>query len=97
MIVVPLVGGAVNAHQTFSQLLGDNLLEFRLNYVTTQKQWSMDVSRNGETVINGAMLEAGVDITSTHSGADIGRLVMVGDDVTLDNLGTANQLVWISS
>lgn len=95
MTVIPIKGGAANAHSTFSMLLGDNLLEFRLDYITTQKQWSLNVSTGGEAVISGAMLESGVEITKTFPTAGVGRLVMVGDDVTLNNLGVSNQLVWI--
>ena len=43
---IPLSGGAANSHQTFSVQLGDNYLDFTLNYVsyTDTQGWSMDIS-----------------------------------------------------
>lgn len=93
MITIPLQGGASNAHQTFSVQLGENFLEFNLNYITRFPGWSLDISREGEQLILGAMLVPGAEITKNFS-ADIGRLLFVGDEVTLDNLGQSNKLVW---
>jgi len=96
MITIPLKKGASNAHQIFSVQLGDNFLEFTLNYITESgPAWSCDISREGETLIAGAMLEPGAIITENYE-ADIGTLYMVGSEVTLDNLGTDNKLVWMS-
>jgi hypothetical protein len=90
---IPLVGGAANAHQTQSVQLGDNFLEFRINYITRFKCWSVDISREGASLASGAMLAPGADIIATHN-ADIGRLLFVGDEATLDNLGQSNSLIW---
>ena len=96
MITIPLLNGAANAHQVFSVQLGDNFLQFTINYITlVGPAWSVDISREGVTLINGAMLEPNAIITDNYD-ADIGRLIFVGDDVTLDNLGVDNKLVWIS-
>lgn len=96
MITIPLLSGAANAHQKFTLLLGDNLLEFTLNYITVAgPAWSVDIVREGVTLINGAMLEPNAIITDNYE-ANIGRLVFTGADVTLDNLGKDNQLVWVS-
>lgn len=95
MIEVPLRGGAANAHQEFTMLLGDNTLDFTLNYVTQYNAWSLDISRDDVSLVRGAMLEPSSDIIKTYN-AQIGKLVFVGEEVTLDNLGTANHLVWVS-
>ena len=96
MMTIPTLSGASNAHQIFTILLGDNLLQFTLNYVTIAgPAWSVDISREGVTLISGAMLEPNAVITDNYE-ADIGRLVFVGSDVTLDNLGIDNSLVWVS-
>lgn len=96
MIEIPLVGGAVNAHQEFDMQLGDNFFSFTLNYVTLAgPAWSLDIDRDGTRLISGAMLEPGAELTRDYHHLNIGRLLFVGDDVTLDNLGTANQLVWV--
>jgi len=55
--------------------------------------WSMDISRKGVPLVYGAMLEPGSDVIDFY-GAGIGRLIFVGDDVTLDNLGVDNHLIW---
>lgn len=96
MIEIPLLAGASNAHQRFTIQLGDNNLEFIVNYVTTiGPAWSVDVYRDGTLLIAGAMLEPGALLTQNYE-AGIGRLVFFGSPVTLDNLGIANQLVWIA-
>tara|TARA_R110000796_G_C14279243_1_gene402411 strand:- start:247 stop:546 length:300 start_codon:yes stop_codon:yes gene_type:complete len=95
MITIPLRSGAANAHSTFTMLLGENLLEFTLNYITVAgPAWSVDIAREGVTLISGAMLEPNAVITDNYE-ANIGRLVFVGKDVTLDNLGKDNSLVWV--
>lgn len=94
MIQIPLVGGAANAHQIFSIQLGSNFLQFTLNYITEAgPAWSLDIDREGVRLASGAMLEPGADIIQ-HYNAGIGRLFFIGDDVTLDNLGINNSLVW---
>lgn len=96
MITIPLLNGASNAHQVFNIQLGANLLVFTVNYVTLAgPAWSVDISREGVSLISGAMLEPNAIITDNYN-ADIGRLVFTGADVTLDNLGLDNRLVWVS-
>lgn len=94
MITLPLKSGAANAHHTFNMQLGDNFLEFTLNYITVYgPAWSVDIRREGELLVGGAMLEPGADIIETYN-AGIGKLYFYGADVTLDNLGKDNRLVW---
>ena len=93
MITVPLVGGAVNAHQEFSVQLGDNFLTFKINYITRFASWSLDIYREGVLLIAGAMLVPDAEITKNYS-AEIGKLYFVGTEPTLDNLGLSNTLVW---
>jgi len=96
MITVPLLNGASNAHQQFNIQLGDNLLTFIVNYITVAgPSWSVDITREGVTLISGAMLEPNAVNTDNYN-AGIGRLVFTGAAVTLDNLGTDNRLVWVS-
>jgi hypothetical protein len=96
LITIPLKSGAANAHQQFQIILGDNFLQFTLNYITVAgPSWSVDIDREGIRLISGAMLEPGAEITKNYE-TDIGRLVFVGDDVTLDNLGINNSLVWVA-
>lgn len=93
---IPLSNGSANAHQKFSLQLGDNYLDFEVNYLsyTDTPAWTMDVLRDGTPLVMGAMLVPGADVTSGYR-ADIGRFVFVGDEVTLDNLGVNNHLVWV--
>ena len=95
MIAVPLKSGAGNAHQVFDVPLGDNFLRFTINYITTEPTWSVDIDREGVRLVAGAMLEPNAIITSNYE-AGIGKLIFVGDDVTLDNLGINNTLVWVA-
>ena len=94
MITLPLRKGAANAHYTFDIQLGDNSLEFTLNYITLAgPAWSVDIRREGVLLVPGAMLESGANILENYE-ADIGKLYFIGEDVTLDNLGVDNKLVW---
>lgn len=96
MITLPLRSGASNAHQVFSIQLGDNFLEFTLNYITVfGPAWSVDIRREGELLVAGAMLEPGAILTESYN-AGIGKLYFEGEDVTLDNIGKDNRLVWVS-
>ncbi|MGL4545205.1 MAG: phage baseplate plug family protein [Plesiomonas sp.] len=94
---LPIKGGAENAHQQFSFQLGDNFLDFTLDYVTytDTPSWSMNIYRDGTPLVMGAMLVPGCDVIEGYR-AGIGRLVFVGSDVTLDNLGVDNHLVWVA-
>ena len=96
MINIPLDAGAVNAHQTFSVQLGDNLTNLTLNYLQSG-QWSVDITVNDVTIANGVMLEPNCDIIEhLNITESFGRLVFTGADTTLDNLGIDNKLTWVS-
>lgn len=94
---IPLSNGSANAHQEFTLQLGDNYLDFQINYIsyTDTPAWTMSILRDGTPLVLGAMLVPGADVTSGYT-ANIGRFVFVGDEVTLDNLGKDNHLVWVS-
>lgn len=96
MELIPLAAGAANAHQEFTLQLGDNYLDFVLNYVsyTDTPAWSMDIYRDGTALVMGAMLEPGCDVIESYR-AGIGRLVFTGEPVTLNNLGITNALTWV--
>lgn len=96
MLTIPLSNGAVNAHQRFSVQLGDNLIAFEVDYISylDQPAWSMNILRDGSRLATGAMLEPGSDVIAPYR-TGIGELVFVGADVTLDNLGVSNFLVWV--
>lgn len=95
MLEIPLSGGAVNAHQTFSCLLGENELDFRLDYMAyiDVPAWSMTISKDNEILVAGLLLKAGCDMLKPYN-LGIGSLELIGDDPTLDNLGVNNKLVW---
>ncbi len=97
MLTIPLSAGAANAHQRFSVQLGENLISFEIDYVSylDDPAWSMNISRDGTYLAYGAMLEPGCDVISSYA-TGIGQLVFVGSDVTLDNLGVSNFLVWVA-
>lgn len=98
MIEIPLRGGSANAHQRFTQRLGGNLLEFRVNYLAYQEEplWTLDLYRDGAPVALGMALNAGSILTNSYNlPDDIGRLIFVGAEATLDNLGKDNHLVWL--
>lgn len=96
MLTIPLAAGVDNAHQRFSVQLGDNLISFQIDFISylDAPAWSMNLSRSGVMFASGVMLEPGSDLIQSYQ-AGIGQLVFTGKDVTLDNLGVDNFLVWI--
>ena len=99
MITIPLEGGAVNAHQSFSINLGDNNCDFIVNYNTQAQGWFVDISVDSVPKITGMALVANCEISKSYN-SDIGRFFFIttdNTDVTLDNLGKSNQLLWESS
>ncbi|EKT4497534.1 hypothetical protein QEM27_005372 [Pseudomonas putida] len=93
---MPLTAGVGNAHQRFSVQLGDNLISFEIDFISylDAPAWSMNLTRGGVRIASGVMLEPGSDIIQSYR-AGIGQMVFTGKDVTLDNLGVDNSLVWI--
>lgn len=96
MLTIPLRAGASNAHQRFGVQLGGNLIDFEIDFVSylDEPAWSMNLMRDGSRIVAGAMLEPGSDIIQSYR-TGIGQMVFTGKDVTLDNLGIDNFLVWI--
>lgn len=97
MVEIPLTSGTTNAHQRFSIQLGSNYIDFEIDFVSylDNPAWSMNLIRDGSVLVAGAMLEPGSDVIANYR-AGIGRLVFVGDPVTVDNLGISNNLVWVN-
>lgn len=94
---IPLYAGVDNAHQDFSVQLGENYTQWAVDYKPSLNQWSVNISIDNVTIVSGAMLEPNCDIIETWRLSDtLGRLIFVGDDVTLDNLGIDNNLIWYS-
>lgn len=107
--VIPLSGGETNANYSFTVQLGDYYLKFELHYQQSG-QWLMYILPVGDTelptfeindtdyICAPVMLEGGCDIIEEYDLTDtLGQLFIVGDEPTLDNLGSSNQLVWYSA
>lgn len=92
---IPLTNGSENAHQTFSILLGDNYLEFDINYLTRFGHWVADVKREGVYLARGVMLVPEQTLLDAYQLDIGGNLAFIGDEPTLDNLGSENTLVWL--
>lgn len=93
MIEIPLQAGAQNSHQRFAVQLGDNLVDFRLDWNFLYDRWAVNLSIEGASILSGGILAAGAAVN--RHAPDMGRLYFVGEDATLDNLGKSNTLVWI--
>lgn len=93
MINIQLNSGVQNARQRFSQRIDRRLFRFEVDRVSycANPYWVMNVYINGEPRKMGCPLLPG----AVHDFGDDGRLVFVGEEATLDNLGKANKLVWI--
>lgn len=97
MIVVPLLAGVANAHQRFTQRLNGWLVRFEVDYISYTKSpyWSLSMYQDGTPMAVGMPLNTGALLLDNQPIKDFGRLVFVGEEATLDNLGIANTLVWI--
>lgn len=97
MIEIPLLSGADNAHQRFSQRLGDMLVSFEVNYISysVSPYWIFDLYQDGFPLAQGVPLNPGADLLASNPIKGLGSLVFVGDEPTLDNLGINNHLVWV--
>ena len=85
------------AAQSFNAQLGDNLVRFRIQWMTRFDKFRMDMyASNGQAISEGRILHPGIDLFAGiyPPGVSYGRLMMVGDLPTPDNLGIDNQLVW---
>lgn len=96
MLTIPLAAGVDDSHQRFNVQLGDNLIAFEVDFISylDAPAWSMNLTRGGVRLASGVMLEPGSDVIKSYQ-AGIGQLVFTGKDVTLNNLGIDNFLVWI--
>jgi len=96
MLTIPLGAGAANAHQRFGVQLGENFINFEIDFISylDAPAWSMNLLRDGSRIVSGAMLEPGSDIIQSYR-TGIGQLVFTGRNVTMDNLGIDNFLVWV--
>lgn len=97
MINITLLAGVQNSHQRFQQRINGRLISFEVDYVsyTPYPHWVMNVYQDGAPLGFGLPLNVGADLLANHNVGDFGRLVFVGEEATLDNLGIANSLVWI--
>ena len=95
MIQIPLPSGAANAHPTFQIQLGDNLVQFNLNWLTLNEVWNCDILVEGVTLAAGITLVSNAELIEVYETGLGGKLYMVGDEPTLDNLGVSNYLVWV--
>ncbi len=91
---IPLTGGAVNAHQSFTVQLNSRLIEFKLNYLQSG-QWSVDLYEGQTRLAAGVMLEPNCNIIESNR-LDLGQLVFIGENTTLDNLGVDNHLIYVA-
>ena len=96
MNLIPLEGGPQNAHQTFSVELAGRDITFKLDWCgyVDFPFWNLDILERGLPLVLGLKVVPGCDLVEPYK-LGLGKLVLVGEEPTLDNLGIDNQLVWI--
>ena len=94
---IPLQGGAKNAHQDFVVSLGDRVLTFYLDFCGYAKYpfWNADIYENGNPIVLGLVLKCGCDLLAPYQ-LGMGKLVMTGEEPTLENLGESNIFTWLA-
>lgn len=96
-IVVQLTGGADNAYHSVDVQLGDNYVTLRFSYMVSLSAWAMDVIQDGSPAYAGVMLMVNADmLLSWQVRETFGAMTLIGDEPTIDNLGTGCFLVWTS-
>ena len=95
MIEIPLRNGAEYARHQFTVTLGDNQILIKQEFLSylDVPQWVVSVYRESLPVVLSKSLVPNVEIT-TQSKINIGRIVFVGEEATLGNLGVDNKLIW---
>lgn len=93
-MIIPLDNGSANAHQTFNVQLGENSIDFEVNYIQTG-QWAVNLSLDGVLLAAGVMLEPNCDVIANYNLDLGGSLIFIGEQTTLDNLGESNSLHWV--
>lgn len=93
---ISLKGTAQYAHQNFVVNLANREITFELDYCgyVDAPFWNLNLYENGEALVEGLVLKCGCDLIAPYH-LNLGRLFLVGDDPTLDNLGEANTLIWL--
>lgn len=93
MINITLNANIQNPRPRFNQRISGRLFGFEIERASycADPYWIMNVYINGEPRKMGCPLLPG----AVHDFGEDGRLVFVGEEATLDNLGKANKLVWI--
>ena len=94
---IPLNGGVEYSHQTFVVNIAEREITFKLDYCgyVDTPFWNLDLYENGEPLVEGLTLQGGCDLIAPyHLG--LGKLFLVGDEPTLDNLGVSNSLLWVA-
>lgn len=97
MLKLPLQSGIGNARQQFSVTLGDFNFSISVYYLSAfdTPSWGCDIDIDGTRVVSGAMLRPGSDLLEHYQELVAGHLVFVGEDPTIDNLGSSNSLIWV--
>ena len=97
MKLIPLNGGAKNAHQDFVVDIGNHEVTFRLDYCgyVDIPFWNLSMWERNEPIVEGLTLQTDADLLAPYQ-LGMGKLIMTGDTPTLDNLGVDNCLVWVA-
>lgn len=90
---IPLTGGVSNSHQILFAQLGSRLFEFRINWRGYISSWEADIYVEGVLLAGGVSLKPDCEITVMYPHIPE-RIFFVGDEPTIDNLGTDNTLVY---
>lgn len=82
--------------QTLSCQLGGNNLRLKIQWMTRFDKFRVDISYvNGELITAGRVMNVGVNmLDGLFPRANMGALVLLGDEPTPVNLGIDNELVW---
>ena len=93
---ITLTGGAGNARQSLTATMNGReitLTFYWCGYVDAPF-WNLDLTESGRPVVSGLVLRPGADLLAPYA-LDLGRLIFVGEEATLDNLGERNHLVYV--
>ena len=93
---IPIDSGAINAHQSFSVSLNDEIFTFVMHYRTITKTWSLTILDEEDNLLfSGVRLVRGCNLLSNFFESEkFGGLMISGEEPTIDNIGISSNLIW---
>lgn len=105
VLQVNIAGGLNNLNTEFDINLNRILYTMKIVYRPLLSIWLLSVKRGETSLFNSVRLVRGANLLEAYAqnyiiarnqGQLFGKLYMVGNEPTLENLGNSSRLIWVS-